>query len=213
VGRAVANLSRWGALSAAGLLVLGLAPYFPQHEYEARYILLAIANEVPNGTFHFIALDALTGEVDMGYIFKTRESPDSSTPHRGVLEIATGEWGPSRGPTSLLPNGYPAPFLQERQVQVEGGPFKVRLWEGVGVQKDCKARLTDVGLVPYRTTGGTQSWGPALAPPPGRASDHGLTLPQNYWDRPQYLTCAWIEFVGGPGAGAQGAAGVQVIAS
>jgi len=192
----MADLQRLGALCAAGFLAVSLAPYLPQHEYEARYILIAFGNDVPTGNFVFTAYDAATGEADFVYLVETRDRPAMPL---HTLELGVGEWGPSHGYAPRLASGYPAPYLEERAVRVEGGPFAVRLWEGVGVQKDCSALFAGLGLTVHRTTGGTQSW--PSHPPPLRASG-APSNPVSYhdsWESTQYLTCAWIEYTGGSG--------------
>lgn len=176
------------------LLAAGLVPYFPHYEYESRYLYLAFGNEIPNGEFRFGARDVATGDVDFVYMFETEGLPGTPTAHN--LELAVGEWGPSHGDPPLLATGYPGPYLEERAIRVEGGPFAVRIWEGAGVQEDCKALFSALGFAVVRTTGGGQDW-PSHPPPPrtpGADAPHSSAYYS--WETTQYLSCAWIEYTG-----------------
>ena len=202
-----------GALSATALLTIGLVPFFPTHEYDGRFILLGFANEVPEGAFHFTAIDSLAGDQDLAYVSELRVFVDPTGPSNRTFELAVGEWGPSHGNLPLLPNGYPGPHLEERAVMVNGGPFAVRLWEGVGVQDDCRHLFEAQGLHGARVSGGGQWWGTSGPRRPGGDSTELRGAQHDFWDQPQYLTCAWIEYVGGPPANAAGSGEPQVVTS
>ncbi len=191
------------SLGAVAFIVLASIPYSPTLVYEGRYLIVDFANPLPDVPVHFSAFDTTDGVFVAGFFDWKREAqvlpPDIIMSPWG--DIHWGAWGPSHGPWSLLENGYPAPYLNERTVRVEGGEFAVRVWEGAGVQADCNAAIAGAALQPFRHTGSGQGWGPREAPM-GYPRDSNAHFDR--WEQTRWLTCVWVVYLGSEAGAANG---------